>query len=212
MNTCEYSSSLNNSSFFVQCVRKDSRCGYHKKGHRLRFLEWMPKNLCPEAYHNLYYFTLGILFGVKFEDNKVAIKCPSSENYVVFSAYGGKLNYRFKLLNLIKRILSKLYYGQCYKSSLFWRIIEIKGVCPYGHLLGQRFQINKGNFQLTQDLIFPLGEPKELCPGIFDNLFPYLQILQSEGRFPFSDVSSDFIQCPDHKANITFRVDKKNAT
>lgn len=209
MNPCEYASSIQSLPIVFKCTRKEARCGYHKKGQEYKFSDLTPGDLCPEAYHNLYYITLGILFNAKFEDEKLVVKCPGRKNYVVLKAGFEKLNLRFRLLNTIKRMLYKLYPGQIYSNCLFWEVIKINGKCPLGHLIGTRFYISKGDFQITSSLSFPLGEAHGVCPAVFDNSFPYLYSWQIEKSFPYSNNSNDLIQCPDHKANITFEIREK---
>ena len=209
MNTCEYASSIKCLPLILKCTGKDARCGYHKKGQEYKLSDLTPGDLCPEAYHNLYYITLGILFNAKFEDKKLVVKCPGAKTYVVFEAGFDKLNFRFRLLNIAKRVLHRFYPGQIYQGRLFWQITEISGKCPRNHVVGSRFYINKGNFQVTPNLLFPLGEPHELCPAVFDNLFPYLQTWRLERGFPYSSNSHNLIHCPDHKANITFEIEEE---
>jgi uncharacterized repeat protein (TIGR04076 family) len=206
MNPCRHSSQIESVPIVFKCTQKNARCGYHKKDQEFKFSNLTPDGMCPEAYHNLYYISLGILFNAEFEKKQLVIKCPATENYVVFKAGFERLNLRFRFLNVVKRFLYKMYIGQIYPGRLFWEIIKVKGECPRGHEIGTRFYINKGNFQITPNLLFPLGEAYELCPAVFDNLFPYLYSLKREKHFPYSDNSTDFIQCPDHKANITLEI------
>ena len=207
MNPCKYISPLEFSRVVFKCVRKDGRCGYHKKGQEYRFSNLTPKGLCPEAYHNLYYASLGILFNAKFEEKQLIVKCPAENNWVVFRAGFEKLNLRFKILNVVKRVLFRLFPGQIYQGRLFWEVIKINGECPRGHLMGLRFYINMGNFQITRNLLFPLGQARGLCPAVFDNFFPYFYMWRMSKTVPCSKGSpSVLIQCPDHKANITFEI------
>ncbi|MDY6863961.1 MAG: hypothetical protein SV062_13360 [Thermodesulfobacteriota bacterium] len=206
MNPCEYTSSIKSLPIVLSCIKKDARCGYHKIGQIYKFPDICPEGLCPEAYHNLYYITLGILFNAKYKEEKLIVKCPGIKNYVVFEAGFEKLNLRFKLLNIVKKMLRRFYPGQIYQGRLFWEITSIKGECPQIHSIGSRFYINRGNFQITPNLLFPLGELHELCPAVFDNLFPYLYSWKLEKGIPYTNDSNNLIQCPDHKANITFKI------
>ncbi len=206
MNPCEYTLSLKDVPINVESVKKEGRCGYHKTDQQFAFSDLSPAGLCPEAYHNLYLVSLGLLFNADFPDERLIVKCPGEDNYVVFKVGYGKFNLRFRLLNMAKRLLYWMYPGQVYRGRLFWTVEEVKGKCPLGHSAGSRFFINLGNFQITRDLLFPLGEPHSICPAVFDNLFPYLQILRLEKSFPYMESSADRVQCPDHLANITFEV------
>jgi|GEM_PF-5577140 len=208
MNPCEYTSSIKSFPVVFKCEKKDARCGYHKRGQRYDFSGLTSGSLCPEAYHNLYYLTLGILFKSKFKDKELIVKCPGAKNYVVFKVGSDKLNFRFKVLNIVKWIFFRFYPGQIYAGRLFWEVVKTVGECSQHHVVGDRFYVNKGSFQLTPDLLFSLGEPSGLCPAVFDNFFPYLYSWYVEKGFPYSNGSCDLIQCPDHKANITFKIEK----
>ncbi len=206
MNPCEYSLSLKDVPIDVGCIKKEGRCNYHKTTQHFRLSDLSPAGMCPEAYHNLHYASLGLLFNAKVPEKRLIIKCPGVENYVVFKAAFSRLNLRFQLLNWVKYFLYRIYPGQIYRGHLYWTVTEVKGQCPLGHSVGAMFYINKGNLQITENWLFPLGEPYSICPAVFDNLFPYLQVLRLEKRFPYSNDSGDKVQCPDHLANITFEV------
>jgi uncharacterized repeat protein (TIGR04076 family) len=206
MGPCEYTLSLQNLLIGIECVNKEGRCGYHTVNQHFRYTELFPAGLCPEAYHNLHCASLGLLFNATFSEKQLVAKCPGTENYVVFKAGFDKLNLRFRLLNLVKYLLYRIYPGQIFRGRLFWTVTEIKGKCPLEHKVGSRFYINLGNLQITQDLLFPLGEPHSICPAVFDNLFPYLQSYRLEKAGSYFGGLGNRIQCPDHLANITFKI------
>ena len=211
MNPCEYSLSLKESLINLKCVNKVGRCGYHVENQRYGLSALLPEGLCPEAYHNLYFISLGLLFNARFNKERFMVKCPGEKNFVVFKAGFEKLNLRFRLFNLIKRLFQWAYPGQVYRyGRLVWTVIEIKGSCPLGITVGSKYYINMGNIQLTKKLLFPMGQPNELCPAAFDSLFPTLPPLLLEEGFPYSNDSPDRFQCPDHLVNITFEISKEN--
>ena len=100
INPCNYSISLDKLDLSFKCIKKDGRCGYHKINQKFKLSNLTPNNLCPEAYHNLYYISLGLLFNADFSDEKMILKCSSEKNYVVFKADFEKLNLRFRIFNI----------------------------------------------------------------------------------------------------------------
>lgn len=208
MNPCEHALALRDLDFSMACTRKDARCGYHKQGQCFVFSDITPGGLCPEAYHNIYYISLGLLFNAKFPEKDMLVKCPGEKNFVVFKAGFEKLNQRMRFLNLVKRCLYRFYPGQVYQGHLAWKVSDVKGTCLFGHEINNKFVINSGNFQITKNILFPLGEPHSTCPAMFDQLFPLLFAWKKEMRLPYSREVPDMIHCPDHMANITFAFSK----
>ncbi len=208
MGPCEYTTSLQNLPIGIDCVNKEGRCSYHTENQHFEFTELFPAKLCPEAYHNLHCISLGLLFNATFSEKQLIAKCPGTENYVVFKAGFDKLNLRFKFLNLVKYLLYRIYPGQIFRGRLFWTVAEVKGKCPLEHKVGSKFYINLGSLQITKDLLFPLGEPHSICPALFDNLFPYMQNYRLEKTGGYFDSSDNRIQCPDHLANVTFKISR----
>ena len=207
MNPCEYSLELKNNPVALECGSKGGRCNYTKLGQGFDYDNLAPKGLCPEAYHNLYHSSLTPLFGGNLPKNQKMVKCSGVDNYVVYRASFEKLNFRFRLFNIIKYLLRKVYFGQIYKGRLAWTVSEVKGTCPLNQKVGDRFFINQGNMQIKGNLTLNLGEPLGLCPAVFDNLFPYLYGFKKEGGFPFQD-KGKLIQCPDHNVSVTFGVEE----
>ena len=211
MNPCEINQTLSKAKSCFKCVNKSGRCGYHVENQQYEFADISPVALCPEAFHNVYYISLGLLFNAKYKEKRMTLKCPGTENYVVLKATFEKLNRRFRAFNRIKSVFQWAYPGQVYLyGRLVWKAVEVKGECPFGITEGAKFYINMGNIQLTKKLLFPMGQPHELCPAAFDNIFPTLPILHIENRYPYSDSPKDHIQCPDDNVNITFEVTKEN--
>lgn len=207
MNPCEYSLSLKSMPICLKCVKKVGRCGYHVENQEYNLSGLCPAGLCPEAYHNIYFVSLGLLFNAKYKEERLVVKCPGEANYVVFKASFEKLNLRFRIFNIIKSLFRWAYPGQVYRyGRLAWTVMEMKGACPFGLAIGLRFYVNMGNIQLTKQWLFPMGQPQELCPASFDSLFPNLHTWRLERRFPYSEGNADKIQCPDHLVNITFEV------
>ena len=196
MGPCELAKDITKAPLILSCRKKEERCGYHSKDVQFHSTEILPKGLCPEAFHNLYYSSLGPLFRAKLPTEQTLIKCPGVENYVVYKASIEKLNLRFRFVNFIKRLLFCFYPGQIYTGRLVWTVVEVKGDCPLNQKTGEGFFINRGNIHITDNLSFPMGEPSTLCPAAFDNFFPYFYGFKKEKRFPFSSNASKLIQSP----------------
>lgn len=85
---------------------------------------------------------------------------------------------------------------------LVGRIVDVRGKCHAGHRVGE--QIN-----LT---VFDEDKPVrgiDLCPFFMNNLFPYLCVLQFEGRFPWEPEPNVFVACcPDVENRVTIRIER----
>ena len=196
MTPCELAQNIIKKPLILSCRKKEERCGYHKNSAKFDSTEILPEGICPEAFHNLYFSSLGPLFRANLPPEQTLIKCPSVENYVVYKASAKKLNLRFNLMNFIKRLFFNFYPGQIYTNRLVWTVAEVKGDCPLNQKTGQYFFINMGNIQITKNLNFPMGEKATLSPAAFDNFFPYFYSLKKEKCFPFSISTPNLIQSP----------------
>lgn len=211
MKTSTCNSSCNFTAFKV--VKKEGRCNYHKAGGYHDSTTFGPIGLCLEAYHNAYPYCLGMLYGAEFESEgspPPLIRCPSPENYVIMEIAKSPLSLRFKFLNIIKRIVNKFFPIAIPRHRIFLKVRKVVGDCPKKHKAGEVFEFNLGNMQLTKNTIIPLGYPSEMCPAAFDNVYPFIGVYSLSKKFPWTkDGSPSIIQCPDHKANISFRFDKR---
>lgn len=210
MNTSTCNSNCNFTTFKV--VKKEGRCNYHKARECQDNTTLGPKGLCLEVYHNAYPHCLGMLYGATSEDECTAshlIRCPSHENYVVMEIVRSPLFLRFKLLNIIKKIVNKFFPIAIPRCRILLKVRKVIGDCPKKHKTGDAFEFNLGNLQLTSNIIIPLGYPSEMCPAAFDNLYPFIGWHSLNKRLPWiNDDNHSILQCPDHKSNISFRFEK----
>ena len=198
----------------VTVIKKEGRCNYHKAGNFFDIKEFGPKGLCIEAYHSVYPFCLGMLYGADLFGNKEAennlAHCPSADNYVVMKINSAPLPLRIKALNIVKSFVNSFYPVAFSKRRIFIEIVEVTGVCPKNHKTGEMFEFNLGNLQLTKNVIISLGYEKEMCPAAFNSLYPFLGWYSITKKMPWAQKDSQSVlQCPDHKANVSFEFNEK---
>lgn len=199
----------------LEVVCKEARCNYHKIGDCYPFERIGPEGLCIAAYHNAYPFCLALLYGGrlsqgKHNGNKVYVRCPSPENYVVMEIFRTPLSLRMKILRMIKQVVNVIYPVGINRSRIMIKIVKRKGNCPLGHRAGDVFEFDLGNFQVTKNLILKLGYPEEVCPAAFDNIYPFLGAYLMKRKLPWTNKDfQSIVQCPDHKANVTFKIKTK---
>lgn len=74
------------------------------------------------------------------------------------------------------------------------KIISQKGACSAGHRLGDEFVIGQKT-------------PPNLCSWAFYTLFPFAQVLQFGGSFPWEqDPNKTTVACPDPANPVVFEL------
>jgi len=179
----------------IATTRKEGRCNYHTCG-KMPVASLAPSGMCPAAYHALLPDALGVLYSGA---TSVSVACPAPDNPVRFEIRASKLSWRFRLLNLVKKFVHRYIFP----LALFRRgvVIQVysKGFCPFGMQYGERFALNLGNLQITNDFILPFGSPREVCPAGAVSLYPFLAHTRED-----TPVS---VLCPDHLANVDYTIE-----
>jgi uncharacterized repeat protein (TIGR04076 family) len=86
------------------------------------------------------------------------------------------------------------------KYRLVGKIIEIKGVCHAGHVVGEEIDLTLLGEEASAKGI-------RLCPFFFNALFPYLCVLQFGGRFPWEEDPDVYVAgCPDIENMVKIRI------
>ena len=74
------------------------------------------------------------------------------------------------------------------------KVISQKGTCSAGHRLGDEFVIGQKT-------------PPNLCSWAFYTLFPFAQVLQFGGSFPWEqDPNKTTVACPDPANPVVFEL------
>jgi len=74
------------------------------------------------------------------------------------------------------------------------KVISQKGTCSAGHRLGDEFVIGQKT-------------PPDLCSWAFYTLFPFAQVLQFGGSFPWEqDPNKTTVACPDPANPVVFEL------
>ncbi len=77
------------------------------------------------------------------------------------------------------------------------RVISQKGSCEAGHKVGDEFMIGQST-------------PNGMCSWAFYTLFPFAQVLQFGGEFPWDkDPSITTVACPDPDNPVVFELSKR---
>jgi uncharacterized repeat protein (TIGR04076 family) len=115
-----------------------------------------------------------------------------------------------KILKTIKQVVNTAVPVGIIRNRVMIKIIKKEGNCPCTYRDGDVFEFNPGNLQITKDMILSLGYPKEICPAAFDSIYPFLGAYLIRQKLPWAN--KDFrsiIQCPDHNANVSFKIKNK---
>jgi uncharacterized repeat protein (TIGR04076 family) len=74
------------------------------------------------------------------------------------------------------------------------KVISQKGTCEAQHKVGDEFAIGQQT-------------PLNLCPWAFHSLFPFAQVLQFGGSFPWEqDPNKTTVACPDPANPVVFEL------
>lgn len=77
------------------------------------------------------------------------------------------------------------------------KIISQKGTCEAGHRVGDEFVIGQST-------------PPGMCSWAFYTLFPFAEVLQFGGSFPWEkDPAKAIVACPDADNPIVFELSRK---
>ena len=77
------------------------------------------------------------------------------------------------------------------------KVVSQKGTCVAGHKDGDEFVIS--------DMC-----PHNMCAWAFYTLFPFAQVLMSEGAFPWEkDADKCTVACPDPGSPVVFELSRK---
>jgi uncharacterized repeat protein (TIGR04076 family) len=79
-------------------------------------------------------------------------------------------------------------------SDIIAKVISQKGTCAAGHKLGDEFTIG----QTT---------PEGMCSWAFHTLFPFAEVIQFGGNFPWEkDPNKTTVVCPDPENPVVFEL------
>jgi uncharacterized repeat protein (TIGR04076 family) len=81
-------------------------------------------------------------------------------------------------------------------SDVIARVISQKGACEAGHAVGDEFVIGQKN-------------SPGLCSWAFYTLFPFAEVLQFGGSFPWEkDPDKSVVACPDPANPVVFELSR----
>jgi uncharacterized repeat protein (TIGR04076 family) len=80
-------------------------------------------------------------------------------------------------------------------TEIVARVISQKGSCEAGHKVGDEFTIGIA------------ATPPGMCPWAFHTLFPFAEVLQYGGAFPWEpDPDKTTVACPDPTNPVVFEL------
>ena len=85
-------------------------------------------------------------------------------------------------------------------TKIVARVISQKGQCEAGHKVGDEFVID------------PAKTPAGICPWALYSLFPFAEVLQFGGAFPWEkDPRKSRVACPDPDNPVVFELRRTEA-
>ena len=84
-------------------------------------------------------------------------------------------------------------------SDVIAKVISQKGTCDAGHKVGDEFIIGQQT-------------PPNLCSWAFYSLFPFAEVLQFDGSFPWEqDRNTTTVACPDPINPVVFELKRSSS-
>jgi uncharacterized repeat protein (TIGR04076 family) len=71
-----------------------------------------------------------------------------------------------------------------------------KGTCHANHKLGQKFELN-------------CYDSGGLCGFFYHNIFPNLNVMQFDGKYPWWEKDTIEVDCPDPTNTVSLKIEKK---
>ena len=78
-------------------------------------------------------------------------------------------------------------------ADVIAKVISQKGTCEAGHKVGDEFVIGQST-------------PAGMCSWAFYTLFPFAEVLQFGGSFPWEKHGKAIIACPDPTNSVVFEL------
>jgi len=79
-------------------------------------------------------------------------------------------------------------------SDVMAKVVSQKGTCATGHEVGDKFAIGQQT-------------PPNLCSWAFYSIFPFAEVLQFGGSFPWEqDINKTTVACPDPANPVVFEL------
>ena len=78
-------------------------------------------------------------------------------------------------------------------ADVIAKVISQKGTCEAGHKVGDEFVIGQST-------------PTGMCSWAFYTLFPFAEVLQYGGSFPWEKAGKAVIACPDPTNSVVFEL------
>lgn len=188
MDVCQFS---NIASYGLTVIGKDThKCRYHRKGQRYTSFQMAPGGLCIEAFHSIYPYALGLLYGVEAE--RFYVRCPKGS--VIFLVERKPAKFIPMLKYRIKALIDPFYPGDPRKYQVSIKVFQLEAKCLKGHKEGEEFEFNQDN-------------KNELCPAAFDSIYPFIYAYKSSKKIP----KGCSLCCQDHLTNIVFNLEGDNS-
>ena len=74
-------------------------------------------------------------------------------------------------------------------------VLSVKGECSAGHNIGETFEIS-------------CWDTGGLCGFFFHDIFPSLNVMQFDGKYPWGTADQMVLECPDRDNAVTLRIRK----
>jgi uncharacterized repeat protein (TIGR04076 family) len=82
------------------------------------------------------------------------------------------------------------------RSKFIATITGLKGTCHANHNLGQQFELN-------------CYDPGGLCGFFYHDIFPYLSVMQFDGKYPWWNKDTIEVECPDRYNTVSLRIERR---
>jgi len=80
-------------------------------------------------------------------------------------------------------------------KPLVAEVLSVKGGCSAGHKVGETFELS-------------CWDTGGLCGFFYHDIFPSLNVMQFDGKYPWGAADQLVLECPDRENAVTLRIRK----
>ncbi len=140
-------------------------CRYHKKqGERYTTEQLIKDYGCLELFNVFYPYYLSIIYGGRFPEEALFLRCPSDSASVAIKLVSHpveSLSRRF--MNNVKRLLWRFYPTDYMLVDAGYEVLSVEGKCPCHMKPGQEIQI-KHSGSICPAVLYAIGGKKGVFP------------------------------------------------
>ena len=182
---CELLKQLESEKKSLEVKELSSSCRYHKRSPE-RFIcgDIFKGFKCLELFHAVYPKVLALMYGARFSEEELIMRCPHYKDTVTVRLYSKSIKSIIRrFLNKVKQLLHFLYPMDVVNQVVYVEILSVDGRCFAGYKKGDAFEIHHTG---------------TICPQALYSAFPGVLLSKED----------NICQCPSDVNRVVFQKSK----